>query len=88
VTWRGNRLVFPREARTEQRFALVPGSERFIAVDLELDGTPPHAIELVELRRGLPRTGHALELARGAAAVTSGMGDLTVLRSAASPAGE
>jgi hypothetical protein len=74
--------------RAEQRFALVPGGDRFIAVDLELDGAAPPELQLVELRRGLPSAGRALELARGAAAVTSGMGDLTVLRSAASTAGE
>lgn len=83
ASWRGKRLV-PVGARAEQRFTLVPGSDRFIALDLEVEGDAPKTLELVELRRGLPRTVHALEHARGAAAVTSGMGDLTVLRSAAS----
>jgi len=87
ASWRGKRLL-PHVAQTERRFALVPGNDRFIAVDLEFDGAAPYALELVELQRGLPDAGHALELARGAAAVTSGMGDLTVLRSAASTASE
>lgn len=83
ASWRGRRLL-SRGTGAEQRFTLIPGDERSISVDLELDGSAPRSLELVELHRGLPRQGHALELARGASAVTSGMGDFTVLRSTAS----
>lgn len=87
ATWRGRRLL-PRWTGAEQRLTLVPGNDRSIVVDLELHGSIPSALELVELQRGLPSAAHALERARGASAVTSGMGDLTVLRSSARIAAE
>jgi hypothetical protein len=87
ASWRG-RLLVPRWTGAEQRLTLIPGSDRLIVLDLELHGITPSTLELVELRRGLPAAGHALERARGASAVTSGMGDLTVVQSIARVAAE
>jgi hypothetical protein len=89
MSWRGRRWTpAPGEGWTgggnaaEQGFSIVPGRDRSISLDLTFDGPLPRAIELVELRRGLPSAGRVLEEARGALAVTSGLGDLTVLLSA------
>jgi hypothetical protein len=79
VQWRGQRFA-PTRSGDEQRFVMIVGQERSISLDLQFDGAVPPQLELSEIRRGLPAEGEALSLARGAAAVASGFGDLTVSR--------
>jgi hypothetical protein len=78
VSWREQRFA-PRRSGDEQRFVIIPGSERAVSLELELDGAPSE-LEVSEIVRGLPPSGEVLRSARGPAAVESGFGDLTVLR--------
>jgi hypothetical protein len=75
--WRGQRIE-PEADGSHERFLIVPGAERSLSVELDFEGPVPAELDVLALERGLPDAGRALLEARGAEAVASAYGDLTL----------
>jgi hypothetical protein len=84
ATWRGRELK-PSVRDTSQRLRLVPGDDRSIVLDLEFEDAAPDRLELVSVSLELPEAAAPLLAARAPRAVTSGMGDMGLLRIDARP---
>jgi hypothetical protein len=78
AVWRGREVPGLAERGTH-RLLLVPVDPREISIELSFASEAPQRLELLAMGLGLPTHVQALAAARGAAAVTSGFGDLTVL---------
>lgn len=76
--WHGRPLQ-PSFDGGAQSVLLVPAENRSISLELEFDAAPPEELDVLAIALGLPEPGRNLQIARGALAVTSGFGDLTVL---------
>ncbi len=79
AVWRG-RSVPQLGERGTHRLLFVPVSPRELSIELGFASGVPQKLELLAIGLGLPAHVEALAGARGAAAVTSGFGDLTVVR--------